>query len=125
MRPAPRFIALATILVVAWTALWPLVSEIHARLVGEEVLLCHQAGGMVAPGEAPVKPDRPASGSGKTHCPLCIMAFYGTAATKLVVPPFQFSTLSERLRQPHCAKPPHQFRLALPQSRAPPTTFPA
>jgi hypothetical protein len=124
MRSPRQAIALATILVVAWTALWPLVSAAHSQWMGEEVMLCHQAGMMVAPGEAPQKaPQGPGSKPGETHCPLCIMAFYGSAAAPLAVPSFEFSTLSVHLAV-YDATPSRDFPVALPQGRAPPTSLP-
>lgn len=119
-----RRVALLTILVVGWTALWPLVSAARARLAHEEVILCHQAGSMVGMGEAPLpmaQPGAPEHGKkeGGTHCPLCVMAFYGSAAQPLAVPPLQFSTLSVRL-DVYSAPQPFNLQVPLPPSRAPP-----
>ncbi len=111
-----RRVALATAFIVAWTSLWSLVTAAHAQVVGEEVMLCHQAGTMVAP-DVPVQPAR----EGKTHCPLCIMAFYGSAAAPIAMPPLQFSTLSVTLA-PYEAPRPGEHAFLLPQSRAPPAS---
>ena len=111
---ARRIAALATAFIVAWTSLWSLVTAAHAKAVGEEVMLCHQAGTMVAP-DAPMQPGR----EGKTHCPLCIMAFYGSAPPALVVAPPQFSTHFVTLAAYEAPRPAQHAPL-LPQSRAPP-----
>lgn len=119
-RTHRRAIALLTTLVVGWTALWPLVSAARARLAHEEVILCHQAGSMVAPGEMAMKPGTPGpQQGGQSHCPLCVMAFYGSAAQPLAVPPLQFSTLSVRL-DVYSAPRPFNLQNPLPPSRAPP-----
>jgi hypothetical protein len=73
-----RLTAFFAILAVAWTSLWPLVSSLEAKIAGEDMPLCHQAGMQVDPSEMPRAPsqkDAPPE-KGKTHCPLCIMAFY-------------------------------------------------
>ena len=118
--PARRLVAALTAIVVGWTALWPLVTAAKALLAEDEVILCHQAGSMVAPGEMPMKPDAPGpKPEGQTHCPLCIMAFYGSAPAPLAVPPLQFSTLSVRL-EVYDAQLQRSFPVSLPPSRAPP-----
>jgi hypothetical protein len=116
-RPA----AFAAILATAWAALWPLVSASHAALAEERVELCHQAGSLVAPGEAPAKPGKPAER--ETHCPLCIMAFYGAPVLALQALPLTLSTLSVVLVASARGAYPHDFQLALPPSRAPPFAF--
>ena len=110
-----RIAALATAFIVAWTSLWSLVTAAHAKVADEPVMLCHQAGTMVAP-DAPVQPGR----EGKTHCPLCIMAFYGSAPVALQVPPLQFATHFVILAAYEAPRPVQHAPL-LPQSRAPPT----
>lgn len=119
-----RPVAIATALVVAWTALWPLVSSARALLAHQEVVLCHQAGSMVGMGEAPMpmeQPGAPEHGKkeGGTHCPLCIMAFYGSAAQPIAMPPLQFPTLSVCNRI-YSAPRPANLEVLLPPSRAPP-----
>jgi len=109
-----RAAALATAFIVAWTSLWSLVTAAHAKAVGEEVMLCHQAGTMVAP-DAPMQPGR----EGKTHCPLCIMAFYGSAPPTLAVAPLQFSTHFVTLPTYEAPRP-ADLEVPLPPSRAPP-----
>jgi hypothetical protein len=110
-----RLVAAATTFIVVWTSLWSLVSAAHASLVGEEVMLCHQAGSMVAMGEMPMKQ----GGGGKTHCPLCIMAFYGSAPPPLAIPPLQFSTHFVTLPVYEAPRP-QGLQVPLPPSRAPP-----
>ena len=112
--PVRRSLAVLTAFLVAWTSLWSLITAAHAKAVGEEVMLCHQAGTMVSP-DAPMQPGR----EGKTHCPLCIMAFYGSAPSAIAIPPLEFSTLSVTLA-PYEAPRPGQHAPLLPQSRAPP-----
>jgi hypothetical protein len=124
MIRARRSVAIATALVVAWTALWPLVSAARAMLAHQEVRLCHQAGSMVGMGEMPMPMDagRNDTAPGKkdgTHCPLCIMAFYGSAAQPIALPPLQFSTFSARF-DVYSAPLPSNLQVSLPPSRAPP-----
>lgn len=119
-----RAVAVATTFVVAWTALWPVVASAKALFAHEEVMLCHQAGTMVAPGEAPMPMRSPGQDPlpgkpGGTHCPLCIMAFYGSQSTPVAIPPFEFSTLSVSL-ETYSAPLPAGLEVPLPPSRAPP-----
>jgi hypothetical protein len=122
-RSASRPTAFAAILAVAWTALWPLVSSAHALLAAETPMLCHQAGSLVAPDEAPVKPDAPPA-EGKVHCPLCIFAFFGAPVPALDLPREGFSM---RVATVRIFEPPHpqDSQLSLPPSRAPPEAFAA
>jgi hypothetical protein len=116
-----RVTAWIALLGVAWAALWPLVSVAHARAADESMPLCHMAGMMVAPEETPNAPAQPGDhhrGSG-THCPLCIMAFYGVFHRTPEPPPFTFSTGVVAI-EPHCAAIPHGLEVRLPESRAPP-----
>jgi hypothetical protein len=111
-----------TILVVGWMSLWPLIAAARARLAHEQIVLCHQAGSMVGMGEMAMPLEQGAPGpkqEGRAHCPLCIMAFYGSAAQPLAVPPLQFSTLSVRL-EVYSAPLPFNLQVPLPPSRAPP-----
>lgn len=121
MNRRRRFVAWLAILGVAWAALWPLISAGHAQAAGEAMPLCHMAGMMVDPGEMPDQPAAPGEGHGKTHCPLCIMAFYGTSYAPPAPPPFTFSTGFVAL-DTHCAPLPFGVEIALPESRAPPRT---
>jgi hypothetical protein len=111
---------------VAWAALWPLVSAAHARAADESMPLCHMAGMMVAPEETPNAPSEPGDHheSTGTHCPLCIMAFYGAFHAAPEPPPFTFSTGFVTL-ETHCAPIPFGVEVALPQSRAPPAAIAA
>lgn len=118
MRRLRRIVSLLAIFAVAWTALWPLVSSAHAAFSSEPVMLCHQAGMDVSPDEAPTQSSTP--GSGKTHCPLCIMAFYVAFVATPPVPPFLFSTVvvtADRDHEPLLSR----FESRLPPSRAPPS----
>jgi hypothetical protein len=125
MRTSGRIAAIVALIGVAWAALWPLVSAAYAQAAGEEMPLCHMAGMMVAPGEMPAAPEAPAApghhhdGSG-THCPLCIMAFYGAFHPAPQPTPFTFSTGFVTL-EAHCAPIPFGVETRLPESRAPPT----
>ena len=118
MRAARRLVACLAIAAVAWTALWPLVSSLEASIASEPIPLCHQAGMEVALGEAPTKPAVPGE-RGKTHCPLCIMAFYVAFAAAVPAPAFVFSTVVVT-RDRHEAPLFSRFESPLPPSRAPP-----
>jgi len=75
--------------------------------------------GMEVPiGEAPEKPAAPGE-RGKTHCPLCIMAFYVAFAATPPTPHFVFSTVVAT-RDRHDAPLFSRFESPLPPSRAPP-----
>ena len=123
-----RLAAIVALLGVAWAALWPLVSVAHAEAAGEGMPLCHMAGMMVAPDETPAPPVAPGEapapedhhGGGGTHCPLCIMAFYGAFHAAPEPPPFTFSTGFATF-DTHCAAMPFGLEVQLPDSRAPPT----
>jgi hypothetical protein len=122
MRLRRRIAALAALLGVAWAALWPLVSAAHARAAGEGMPLCHMAGMMVPADEmpeAPSVPGAPEHERGATHCPLCIMAFYGAFQAPIEMSPFTFST-GFVILDSYCAPLPFGIEVALPQSRAPP-----
>lgn len=132
MTSRRRIAALLALLGVAWAALWPLVSAAHAEVADESMPFCHMAGMMVAPGEMPAREEMPAPplnpgdhhGSGGTHCPLCIMAFYGAFYPAPEPPPFTFSTGFVTL-EAHCAPIPFGVEIHLPESRAPPSTVQA
>lgn len=119
MRMNRRLVALIALVGVGWAALWPVVAVAHAAAMDEAVPLCHQAGMMVAPGEMPDGPQAPGNERGRTHCPLCIMAFYGVFHAPLAAPPFTFSTGFVNL-QTYCAALPFGIEVRLPESRAPP-----
>jgi hypothetical protein len=112
-----RTLWLFTTLTVAWTALWPLVSSAHALLASEPVELCHQAGMQVAPGEMPMKPGMPESG--KQHCPLCVMAFYGAFEAPPAPPASSYFAVAP-LCADACGALPSTLRRYTPPSRAPP-----
>ena len=113
-----RLVCLFAIAAITWTALWPLVSSLEASMASEAMPLCHQAGMGVAMDEAPTRPAMPGE-RGKTHCPLCIMAFYGSASPSLVIAPPQYSTHFVILAAYEAPRPAQHAPL-LPQSRAPP-----
>ena len=114
-----RLTALLAIFAVAWASLWPLITAAHALAVSDEMPLCHQAGTMVSPDVAPRAPGGPAS-DGKTHCPLCIMAFF--VAFTAAIPEPQFHLLgASRSTDAYCAPLRHRTGAYLPESRAPPS----
>jgi hypothetical protein len=118
MKTRRSLSSLIALVAVAWTTLWPLVSSLEARITGEAMPLCHQAGMMVAPNEAPQGPEGPRR-DGKTHCPLCIMAFYASFAAPVAEPVFHFVGRSESI-ETYCAPTAHRVAAYLPESRAPP-----
>jgi hypothetical protein len=122
MSKSARHVALAALLAVVWATLWPLVSASHALLVAEEMPLCHQAGTMVAPDS--VRQPGEAPQDGKTHCPLCIMAFFVAFAEPPPAPQFQFSSLAIRI-EPRASPFLRTFESRLPPSRAPPSPLAA
>ena len=119
-----RIAALIALLGVAWATLWPAVSAGHALAAHEAMPLCHMAGMMVDPADQAPKdahegaplPDQ----GGRTHCPLCIMAFYGAFYDAPQPPPFTFSTGFVTF-DTHCAARPFGLEVQLPESRGPPT----
>lgn len=107
-----RLPALLAIFAVAWASLWPLVTSLEAKLAGDDMPLCHQAGMQVAPGEMP-------SQEGKIHCPLCIMAFYVAFDAPIAEP--QFHLLGRAIALDVYSAPlTHRVAIHLPESRAPP-----
>src|SRR5947208_6650531 len=117
MKQHRRLVSLAALIAVVWTSLWPLVSAAHALALAEPMPLCHQAGMMVSPEQAPAAPDVPGSG-GKTHCPLCIMAFLVAFGTPVAEPEFHFVGRSVTL-DVYSAPLLHSVAAYLPESRAP------
>jgi hypothetical protein len=117
-----RILAFAAALCVAWAALWPTVASAHAALSGERAPLCHQAGQMVEPGQAPVQEGAP--GGAKVHCPLCIMAFYAAFDPPHVAAAANFFSIGVT-RDAHCTPHPAGVEVHLPQPRAPPAILPA
>lgn len=116
-----RIVALIALLGVAWAALWPAISAAHAQAAGEAMPLCHMAGMMVDPGDAPPaqQPAAPHDEGGRTHCPLCIMAFFVAFHRAPEPAPFTFSTGFVSLAT-YCAPLPHGLEVRLPESRGPP-----
>jgi hypothetical protein len=119
MKTRHRFVALLALVAVMWTTLWPLVSASHALAMSEPMPLCHQAGMMVAPDEAPTHSPQAPRSDGKTHCPLCIMAFYASFATPIAEPQFHFIGRSVAF-DVYAAPLRHRVAAYLPESRAPP-----
>ncbi len=116
-----RIAALIALVGVAWATLWPAVSAAHARAMHEAMPLCHMAGMMVDPADGAPQDQPAAPGQGtRTHCPLCIMAFYGAFHETPKPPPFTFSTGFVTF-DVHCAAMPHGLEVQLPESRGPPT----
>ena len=110
-----RFIAFLAIVAVAWTALWPLVTSLEAKIAGDEMPLCHQAGMQVDPNQAPTQ-DR------KIHCPLCVMAFYGAFEAPVIEPEFHRVGRAVSL-DTYFAPLTHRVAIHLPESRAPPASL--
>jgi len=115
-----RIAALAAFAVLA-TALWPLATSLGYAANDEAMPLCHMAGMMVDPAQAPAQdaPTAPGHEGSGTHCPLCIMAFYVAFHATPEAPPFTFSTAFVTLPT-HCAAMPFGIEVQLPGSRAPP-----
>jgi hypothetical protein len=121
MTSRRRFVSLLALLAVAWTALWPLVTSLEAKIAGEEMPLCHQAGMQVAPGEMPQQPEAPGQ-KGKVHCPLCVMAFYGAFDAPVAEPEFHLVGRAIAL-DASFATHAHRVAIHLPESRAPPVSL--
>jgi hypothetical protein len=121
MRNRRRIGALIALFGVAWAALWPAISAAHASAMHEAMPLCHMAGMMVDPAQAPApdEPKAPGDNGARTHCPLCIMAFYGAFHATPEPPPYTYSTGFVTL-EAHCAPRPWGIEVRLPESRAPP-----
>jgi hypothetical protein len=118
MEMRRRATAFLAIVAIACTALWPLASSVGANIAGEAAPLCHQAGMQVSPDEMPQGPEGP-RGDGKTHCPLCIMAFHAAFAAPMAEPVFHFVGRSVTL-ETYEARLTHRVAAHLPESRAPP-----
>ncbi|HUI99431.1 MAG TPA: DUF2946 family protein [Usitatibacter sp.] len=118
-----RLVALIALLGVAWATLWPAVSAAHARVAHWPIQICHGAGTIVDPAEvAAAVGDLPAAPNDhrpRTHCPLCLMAFYVAFHPTPEPPPFTFSSGFVTLAV-HCAAMPFGLEVQLPESRAPP-----
>ena len=118
MRASRRRLALATLLAVAWTALWPLVTSAKLLAAGENMPLCHQAGMQVSPDQAPMQPAD--NGERKQHCPLCIMAFFVafTPPAEVAAPaPIRAGTADPT----YCAPKPFGVDTVHPAGQAPPS----
>jgi len=115
MESRRRIVSFLALLAVAWTALWPLVTSLEAKVAGEEMPLCHQAGMQVDPNQAPTE-------KGKVHCPLCVMAFYAAFDGPIVEPEFHLIGRAVSL-DTYFAPLTHRVAIHLPESRAPPVSL--
>ncbi len=118
-----RIVTWIALVAVGWVTLWPAVAEMHASMAGEAVPLCHQAGSMVMPDMPDMKgmPAAPQDDRGRTHCPLCIMAFFAALPPALHVPQADYYTHAVA-RDSHCAPMPYGLEVRIPPGRAPPAS---
>jgi len=115
MHSRRSLVSFLAIIAVAWTALWPLVTSLEAKITGEAMPLCHQAGMQVNPSEIPAQ-------NGQIHCPLCARVFNAAFDPPMTEPELHlvglvvvFDTYSAPLR--------HRVAIHLPESRAPPVSL--
>jgi hypothetical protein len=118
MKLRRRIVACITLCAVGWATLWPVVAAGHAAATGAAMPLCHQAGSMVMP-DMPDMPAAPHDDRGRTHCPLCIMAFFAALPPALHIPKSDYYTHAVRLDR-HCAPMPYGLEVRIPPGRAPP-----
>ena len=118
-----RIFALITLLAVGWATLWPVVAAAHAAATGAAMPLCHQAGSMVMPDmpDMPDMPKAPQDDRGRTHCPLCIMAFFAALPPALHIPQSDYYTHAVA-RDRHCAPMPYGLEVRTPPGRGPPAS---
>ena len=129
MKLRRRITAWLALLAVGWAALWPVIAAGHAAATGGEMPLCHQAGSMVTPDMPdmagmlgmPEMPSAPQDDRGRTHCPLCIMAFFAALSPALHVPQADYYTRAVA-HDPHCAPMPYGLEVRIPPGRAPPAS---
>jgi hypothetical protein len=117
--PLRRLAAIATLLSVAWTALWPLVASAHALAASDAVPLCHQAGMQVGADEPSTDGPSQAPLPRKQHCPLCIMVFLAMASAPAIVPAERIAPV-DLAREFRDRITPADLSARLPESRAPP-----
>jgi len=115
-----RATALATLLCVLWTALWPVVASAHALAQGDAMPLCHQAGMQVGADEPSSDGPTQAPQPGKQHCPLCIMAFLAMPSAPSVAAPDRIAPI-DLSRDFRNVVQPADLSARLPESRAPPS----
>ena len=115
MHSRRSLVSFLAIIAVAWTALWPLVTSLEAKITGEAMPLCHQAGMQVNPNEMPAQ-------NGKIHCPLCVMAFYAAFDAPITEPEFHVVGLVV-VGDIYSAPLRHRVAIHLPESRAPPVSL--
>jgi hypothetical protein len=123
MKLRRRSVALLALFAVGWVTLWPVVAAGHAAATGAAMPLCHQAGSMVMPDmpDMPEMPAAPQDDRGRTHCPLCIMAFFAALPPALHVPQADYYTCAVA-RDRHCAPMPYGLEVRIPPGRAPPAS---
>jgi hypothetical protein len=119
-----RLVATFATLAVAWTALWPLVSSVHAVAFADAMPLCHQAGMQVAPDEAPSNDTTGAPRPAKQHCPLCIMAFLAMPSLLVIATAARIAPIDLAINFRSVVHP-VDLSTRLPDSRAPPVSFAA
>jgi hypothetical protein len=71
------------------------------------------------PGMPVTSPTAPQDDRGRTHCPLCIMAFFAAVPPALHVPRCDYYTHAVQ-RDRHCAPMPYGLEVRIPPGRAPP-----
>ena len=118
--PSRRRAAIATLLAVLWTALWPLLSSAHALASSGSMPLCHMAGMQVAADEPAENPTDGMPQPAKQHCPLCIMAFLAMASAPSLVPADRIAPF-DLAREYRAVVHPADLSTRLPESRAPPS----
>ena len=124
MKSRRRILAFFTALSIAWTALWPLVSQAHLLASGEDMPLCHQAGMQVSPDMAPMQQPGETGKKNTQHCPLCVMAFLASFQPPAAAP--EAPHLADgRADAKYWAPLPAGVEVQLPQSRAPPASLPS
>jgi hypothetical protein len=114
-----RATALATLLCVVWTALWPVVASAHALASADAMPLCHQAGMQVGADEPSTDGPSKVPQPGKQHCPLCIMVFLAMPSAPTIAAPDRLAPvdLAGDVRD---TVHPADLSARLPESRAPP-----
>lgn len=117
-----RILALCTLLSVAWTALWPLVSSAHALATAGDMPLCHMAGMQAGADEPAMDMQSPSPQPGKQHCPLCIMGFLAMASHTPVVAAERIAPI-DLSRAYRDAVHPADLSARLAESRAPPASL--
>ena len=114
-----RLVPFALIVAILATAMAPLLGALREASGGEPIPLCHQAGMQVDAASAPLSADPGEVPTRKTHCPLCVMVFFGAFGAAPLVPSFYAVAVLPATMAPVPFVP--RARPASPfQSRAPP-----